>query len=200
MQPLDELLGECERLHGHMCAGQLLGARMAITGCAAIGLDDPKGADRKKLIVWVEIDRCMADAISAVTGARLGKRSLKYFDYGKVAATFLNTETSEAVRIVALETSRSLADQRHPEISNKSERQFLSYREATDEELFSKAAVKVDYGEFDAPGRPRSRVTCGRCDEGINDGREVKGPNGTETLCQPCAVGGYYHFERDDFG
>src|SRR5215475_11676067 len=136
MQPLDELLKECEALHGHMCAGQLLGARMAMLGCSAIGVNDPKGIDRRKLIVWVEIDRCMADAVSAVTGARLGKRSLKYVDYGKVAATFLNTETSAAMRIVALESSRSLADERHPEIENRSARQFQTYREATDDELF----------------------------------------------------------------
>ena len=80
MESLEVLLQECERLHGHMCAGQLLGARMALLGCRMIGVDDPRGADRKKLIVWVEIDRCMADAVSAVTGARLGKRSLKYVD------------------------------------------------------------------------------------------------------------------------
>src|ERR671920_2448263 len=98
MQPLDELLAECGRLHGHMCAGQLLGARMAVLGCRLIGINDPRGADRKKMIVWVEIDRCMADAVGAVTGARLGKRSLKYLDYGKVAATFHNTETGAAVR------------------------------------------------------------------------------------------------------
>ena len=104
MESLDVLLEECERLHGHMCAGQLLGARMALLGCREIGVDDPRGADRRKLIVWVEIDRCMADAVSAVTGVRLGKRSLKYVDYGKVAATFLNTETNRAVRIVALES------------------------------------------------------------------------------------------------
>src|SRR6476660_10521452 len=103
MESLDQLLKECELLHGHMCAGQLLGARRAIIGCRLIGIEEPRGADRKKIIVWVEIDRCMADAVSAVTGVRLGKRSLKYLDYGKVAATFLNTETQNAVRIVALE-------------------------------------------------------------------------------------------------
>lgn len=193
MQSLDELLKECERLHGHMCAGQLLGARMAVLGCASVGLDDPKGADRKKLIVWVEIDRCMADAISAATGVRLGKRSLKYMDYGKVAATFLNLETNEAIRIVALESSRLLANELHPEIDSKSERQFQTYREATDNDLFFKQSVKVDYGEFDAPGHPRSRVICDRCGEGVNDGREARSPNGTEVLCRPCAVGGYYH-------
>src|SRR5688572_32427634 len=130
MQPLDEVLKNCEAVHGHMCAGQLLGARMALVGCAAIGVNDPKGSDSKKLIVWVEIDRCMADAVSAVTGARLGKRSLKYVDYGKVAATFLNTETNQAVRIVALESSRELADRRHPEVPSRSARQFQTYREA----------------------------------------------------------------------
>src|ERR671914_2651629 len=112
MQPLDELLEECGRLHGHLCAGQLLGVRMARLGCRLIGVEDPRGADRKKLIVWVEIDRCMADAVGAVTGVRLGRRSLKYFDYGKVAATFLNTETRAAVRIVALDEARELADKR----------------------------------------------------------------------------------------
>src|SRR5204862_8299446 len=136
VQSLEEILGECERLHGHMCAGQLLGARMALLGCRLIGTEDPRGADRKKLIVWVEIDRCMADAVSAVTGVRLGKRSLKYVDYGKVAATFLNTETNKAVRVVALESSRGLADQRFAEIAKKRERQFRAYSEATDQELF----------------------------------------------------------------
>src|SRR5437588_8274814 len=146
--PLDELLAECSRLHGHMCAGQLLGARMALLGCRAVGVNDPRGADRKKLIVWVEIDRCMADAIGAVTGVRLGKRTLKYFDYGKVAATFLNTETQEAVRIVALEESRTLADTRYPQIEKKSERQFQAYSEAADDELFKVERVNVDYSEM----------------------------------------------------
>ena len=191
MQPLDELLEECGRLHGHMCAGQLLGARMAVLGCRLIGIDDPRGADRKKLIAWVEIDRCMADAVGAVTGVRLGKRSLKYLDYGKVAATFYNTETNDAVRVVALEESRELADARHPEIESKKERQFRAYREAADEELFKVERVEVEYGEMDMPGRPRSRVRCARCGEGVNDGREVAGPEGP-VLCRPCASGGYY--------
>jgi formylmethanofuran dehydrogenase subunit E len=191
MQSLDELLEECGNLHGHMCAGQLLGARMAMLGCRLIGLDDPRGSDRKKLIVWVEIDRCMADAVGAVTGVRLGKRSLKYLDYGKVAATFFNTETQEAVRVVALEESRALADARYPEIESKKERQFRAYREATDEELFKVERVSVEYGEWDAPGRPRSRVICARCGEGVNDGREIKTDDGL-VLCRPCATGGYY--------
>jgi formylmethanofuran dehydrogenase subunit E len=188
---IDELLEECGRLHGHLCAGQLLGVRMALLGCRLIGIEDPRGTERKKLIVWVEIDRCMADAVGAVTGARLGKRSLKYQDYGKVAASFLNTETGAAARIVALDESRRLADARYPEIESKKERQFRAYREATDEELFKVQRVKVEYGSLDAPGPPRSRVSCALCGEGVNDGREVRGEQG-ERLCRPCAGGGYY--------
>lgn len=195
MQPLEVVLRDCESLHGHMCAGQLLGARMALLGCAEIGLNDPKGADRKKLIVWVEIDRCMADAVSAVTGARLGKRSLKYVDYGKVAATFLNTETNQAVRIVALESSRELADRRHPEVPSRSARQFQTYREAMDSELFRTEHVEVQYSEFDTPGRPRSRVICSRCREGINDGREIRLPDDDRVVCRPCLSGGYYRLK-----
>jgi formylmethanofuran dehydrogenase subunit E len=191
MQTLDELLDECGQLHGHMCAGQLLGARMAVLGCRLLSIDDPRGAHRKKLIVWVEIDRCMADAVGAATGVRLGKRSLKYLDYGKVGATFFNADTGEAMRIVALEESRDLADARYPEIENKRERQFRAYREATDEELFKVERVRVQYGEMDAPGRPRSRVMCMRCGEGVNDGREVMSLDGL-VLCRPCLSGGYY--------
>jgi formylmethanofuran dehydrogenase subunit E len=191
MQTLDDLLAECGRLHGHLCAGQLLGVRMAVLGCSLIGISDPRGADRKNLIVWVEIDRCMADAVSAVTGVRLGKRSLKFQDYGKVAATFLNTETNKAVRIVALEGSRSLADARYPQIEKKSERQFQAYREAADDELFRIEPVEVDYNEMDAPGRPRSRVICASCGEGVNDGRQLEAADG-RVLCRPCGSGGYY--------
>ena len=191
MQSLEEILTECERLHGHMCAGQLLGARMALLGCRLVGLDDPRGADRKKTIVWVEIDRCMADAVSAVTGVRLGKRSLKYVDYGKVAATFLNTETNQAVRVVALESSRVLADEKFPSIANKRERQFRAYTEATDEELFASESVALELSEMDAPGSPRSRVICVLCKEGVNDGREVRRPDGS-AVCRSCSGAGYY--------
>lgn len=164
---------------------------MALRGCRLIGIDDPKGEERKRLIVWVEIDRCMADAVSAVTGVRLGKRSLKYVDYGKVAATFLNTATDQAVRIVAREDSRALADERYPEITDKRERQFRTYFEASEEELFKTVNVDVKLGELELPGGPRSRVLCSMCGEGINDGRETRTASGS-VLCRPCANGSYY--------
>ncbi len=191
MQSLTELLLACERQHGHICPGQVLGARIAVLGCSLLGLSDPQGADRKRLIVWVEIDRCMTDAVSAVTGVRLGRRSLKFYDYGKVAATFLHTETRQAVRILALDSARALADERYSGIESRKERQMCAYREADDSELFKVMRVSVAYGELDEPGRPRVRVTCIRCGEGINDGREVS-DDGEGALCKPCAYGGYY--------
>jgi formylmethanofuran dehydrogenase subunit E len=191
LESLDELLVECERLHGHICPGQLLGVRMALLGCHLIGIDDPRGADRKRLIVWVEIDRCMADAVSAVTGVRLGRRSLKYLDYGKVAATFLNLSDGSAVRILALDESRAAADALYPQVESRKERQMLAYRQIEDGRLFKVERVRVDLDEFDMPGRPRARVTCALCLEGVNDGREVFDGMGGK-ICRACAFGGYY--------
>ena len=186
MEPIDELLKKYELTHGDLCPGQLLGIRMAALGCLLVGVNDPRGADRKNLIVWVEIDRWLADAVEAVTGARLGKRTLKFLDYGKLAATFLNLQTGKAVRIVALASSRRLADQRHPEIESKYLRQLTFYREAKDEELFAVGFADVRLTEMDAPGHPRSRVICSHCGEGVNDGREVATQDWT--LCRPCAL------------
>lgn len=191
---IPELLQECGRLHGHICPGQLLGVRMALLGCRLVEISDPRGADRKRLIVWVEIDRCMADAVGAVAGVSLGRRSLKFLDYGKVAASFLNQQTGKAVRVVALDNSRELADTLHPEIGSKKERQMLAYGELPDESLFKVEAVSIELCENDMPGHPKSRVNCSRCIEGINDGREVLTGQGQRTiLCRPCAGRSSYY-------
>lgn len=168
--------------------------RMALLGCRLVNLNDPKGRDRKSLFVWVEIDRCMTDAVSAVTGVRLGKRSLKYLDYGKVAATFLNLSDSSAVRLLALDESRAHADALYAQVESRKERQMLAYHELEDERLFKIERVRVDLDEFDMPGRPRSRVSCARCLEGINDGREVF-DGIDEMICRACAFGGYYSID-----
>jgi formylmethanofuran dehydrogenase subunit E len=188
---VDELLEECGRLHGHVCPGQLLGVRMALLGCELVHIVDPKGADRKKLFVWVEIDRCITDAVSAVTGVSLGRRTLKFVDYGKVAATFLNAETGAAVRVWARDDARGLADLRYPEITQKKERQMRAYSEARAEELFKVERVSLSVSEMDAPGHPKSRAVCRTCGEGVNDGRTVAGPDGS-VLCRGCAYGTYY--------
>jgi formylmethanofuran dehydrogenase subunit E len=190
MEPLEELLQRAEESHGHMCAGQVLGVRMAMLGCQAVGIADPRGADRKSLIAFVEIDRCAADAVNTVTGCRLGKRTLKFFDYGKLAATFLNVKTGEAVRVVALDSSREAADCAFPEIENKYERQLRAYKLLPDEDLFKVERVRVSLPAQDQPGRPVSRIQCAECGEGINDHREVIRDD--RALCRACAGEAYY--------
>jgi formylmethanofuran dehydrogenase subunit E len=188
MELINELLEKYELAHGNLCPGALLGIRMAVLGCRRVGVEDPRGVDSKNLIVWIEIDRWLADAVELVTGARLGKRTVKFLDYGKVAATFLNVQTGKAVRVVALESSRRLADQRNSEIADKRIRQMRTYSEAADEELFAVSDVDLRLPEMDAPGHPRSRVICAKCGEGVNDGREVSMDDGRK-ICRPCSFG-----------
>jgi formylmethanofuran dehydrogenase subunit E len=190
METLEEYLEQAEKSHGHMCAGQVLGVRMAMLGCEKIGITDPRHSERKNILVFVEIDRCAADAINTVTGCRLGKRTLKYHDYGKLAATFLNLKTNEAARIVALDSSREAADLAFPEIENKYQRQLHAYKILPDEKLFKSERVQVNVPVQDQPGRPISRVTCEECGEGINDQREVM--KGNRALCRACAGDAYY--------
>src|SRR3954454_18735045 len=123
LNSIDELLKDAEIAHGHVCAGQVLGVRMAMLGLAKLGIDDPRGKDRKRLVTYVEIDRCATDAVAVVTGCRLGKRALKFRDWGKMAATFVDLANDRAVRIAAKESSKALAKQMHPEIANKNQQQ-----------------------------------------------------------------------------
>src|SRR5687767_9591423 len=105
MKTLDEYISLAEQAHGHLCAGQILGVRMAVCGLRHLGIEDPTGADRKRLVTFVEIDRCATDAIGVVTGCRLGKRALKFRDFGKMAATFCDLREDRAIRVVARERS-----------------------------------------------------------------------------------------------
>ena len=119
MKSFDEYVVLAEQAHGHICAGQILGLRMAIFGMRLLGLDDPTGKDRKRLVTFVEIDRCVTDAVGVVTGCRLGKRALKFRDFGKVAATFCDLQENRAFRVVAKESSKQKAMEMHPEIPEK---------------------------------------------------------------------------------
>jgi formylmethanofuran dehydrogenase subunit E len=193
MQTFDELLREAEIAHGHLCAGQILGVRMAMLGCRRLGIDDPKGADRKRLVTFVEIDRCATDAIAVVTGCRLGKRALKFRDWGKMAVTFLDLgspqnpdlEAGRAIRIAALESSKQRARDLYPHIENKNQQQMLAYRELPDEDLFSEQWVHVPMHARELPGYKSARIACAICGEGINYDRQVE-ING-EIICQGCA-------------
>ncbi len=158
---------------------------MAMLGCRLLNIEDPKGADRKRLVTFVEIDRCATDAIGVVTGCRLGKRALKVRDWGKMAATFVDLQTGRAVRIAALESSKQKARDLHPEIDNKNQQQMLAYRELADADLFTTEPVHVPIHPRELPGYKSARIACDRCGEGVNYDREIV-RNG-ETLCQACA-------------
>jgi formylmethanofuran dehydrogenase subunit E len=185
MESLDELLRLAEEAHGHLCAGQVLGVRMALLGCRRLGIDDPRGRERKRLVTYIEIDRCATDAIGVVTGCRLGKRALKFRDWGKMAATFVDLETGRAIRIVALESSKQRARELYPQIENKNRQQMQAYREMDDAELFGEQWVEVDLGPKEMPGYKGERITCAACGEGINYDRFIEREGAT--LCLACA-------------
>jgi formylmethanofuran dehydrogenase subunit E len=185
MESLDELLELAKAAHGHLCAGQVLGVRMAMLGCRRLGIEEPRGADRKRLVTFIEIDRCATDAIGVVTGCRLGKRALKFRDWGKMAATFVDLASGRAVRVVALESSKQRARELYPEIENKNAQQMKAYREMPDAELFGEQWVAVEIGPNEMPGYKGERVACARCGEGINYERFVEREG--ERLCLACA-------------
>src|SRR5215469_1738534 len=190
LKSFDELLLDAEVAHGHLCAGQVLGVRLAMRGLELLGIDDPHGKDRKRLITFVEIDRCATDAVAVVTGCRLGKRALKFRDWGKVAATFVDLESGRAVRVCAKESSKALARQMHPEIENKNQQQMLAYREMPNDHLFAVRWVKVTVPPEDLPGYTGQRIVCDQCGEGINFQREVRRDG--RILCRGCAGERYY--------
>jgi formylmethanofuran dehydrogenase subunit E len=190
MLSLDEYLLEAERAHGHLCAGQVLGVRLAMLGLEKLGIEDPRGKDRKRLVTFVEIDRCATDAIAVVTGCRLGKRALKFRDWGKMAATFVDVSTGKAIRIAAKESSKALARSMHPEIESKNQQQMLAYREMAEDDLFTKQWVKVDLPAEEFPGYKGERIVCAECGEGINFRREVLRDG--RVLCRACSGERYY--------
>ncbi len=193
----EKLLDESVRIHGHLCPGQVLGVRMSMFGLRKTGIADPRGEDRKNIIVYVEIDRCATDAIQSVTGCSLGKRTLKFLDYGKMAAAFVNLGTKKpgtalfrAVRVLAKEESKNTAMNYFPEIKDKYQRQTAAYKVMPDDELFQWREVTVDIPSEDMPGRPVQRIKCEKCGEYVQDKREVNMDG--MFLCKACAGEAYY--------
>ena len=192
MESFDTLLEESALTHGHLCPGQVVGVRMAILGCKLIELDNPKSREQiKQLLVYVEMDRCTADAVAYVTGVKLGRRSLKFMDYGIMAATFVNLSTGKSFRIISTEESRDLSDVYAPEIAEKSGKQLLAYKRMPDSVLFRVQKVHVHIKDIDLPGPTREKARCGRCGQIIRDGRQVEKDG--EILCKPCAGDCYFH-------
>ncbi len=190
MESFEDLLEVSTRIHGHICAGQVIGVRMAMEGLGRVGIDDPKGEDRKKTYVLVEIDRCATDAIQSVTGCSLGKRSMRWVDHGVMAATFVNLETKKAVRVTAREESRELSKKYAPQTVDKYQRQLDAYRVMPLDELFSFQDVEVTLKECEMPGRPMRRVECEECGDWVQDCRDIVMDG--RILCRGCAGTRYY--------
>jgi formylmethanofuran dehydrogenase subunit E len=191
MQDFETLLKGSAKAHGHLCPGQVVGVRMAMLGCELIGLDDPQNLPQiKKIIVYVEIDRCATDAISYVTGVKLGRRSLKFVDNGIMAATFVNLETNRAFRILSTEESRELAIKYGPTTKDKHIQQLEAYKIMPLEELFIVEEVKVEIPIYEMPGPTRFKAICQLCKTVVRDKKEVY-KNG-QILCRPCAFGTYH--------
>ena len=191
---IETLLSESVALHGHICSGQVLGLRMALRGLQELNMDYPL-TESMRLAVYVEIDRCAADAIQVATKCSLGKRTMKYVDYGKLAATFVDLQTANAVRL-------SLQGDAHREASldcakglTKYEAQVSAYMVISDEELFKIERGLVEIPVEDMPGPPQRRVVCDECGEEVNDARDVK--LGIRTLCRACAFGSYYRCHNE---
>ena len=196
MEKFKPLIQGSAAAHGHLCPGQVVGVRMALLGCRLIGLDDPQRIDQiKKLIVVVEMDRCTADAVAYVTGVKLGRRSLKYMDYGIMAATFINLETGKAFRIISTEEARDLSSVYAPEVNGKFNQQLMAYQRMPDSVLFRVQAVEVHLSEYDLPGPTRRKVVCNRCGQVVRDHREVVQEG--LVLCKPCALGAYFSAARE---
>ena len=196
MQNFNTLLEKSSLAHGHLCPGQVVGVRMALLGCRLIGLDDPAGSDQiKKLLVYVEMYRCAADAVAHVTGVKLGRRSLKFMDYGIMAATFVNLESNSSIRVLSTEEARDLASRYAPEIEGKPEQQIEAYKRMPDCVLFRVQKVQVKLNDFDLPGPTRRKVLCSSCGQVIRDSREIVIEG--QALCKPCTEESYFIYEKE---
>lgn len=179
MRDFEFYLKKAGDAHGHACIGIALGTRITMAAMQALGLDPD--VRNKNLIVYAEIDRCMTDAVQTITGCSLGHRSLKYVDYGRFAATYVNTDTGKAVRatVMAHFSNESTVEETIKKISR-----------IPDSELVTLQEVKMTIPEMDLPGSPRQKVVCAACGERVVDGREVL--RNERVLCRGCADGNYY--------
>ncbi|WP_457553518.1 FmdE family protein [Desulfobacula sp.] len=191
MLDFETLLKSSSLAHGHLCSGQVVGVRMAMLGCRLIGLEDPQCHSQiKKLIVFIEMDRCAGDAVAHVTGVKLGRRSLKFMDYGIMAATFINLETHKAFRVISTEEARDLALVYAPDIADRSAQQLTAYKRMTDSVLFRVQKVNIHLDQYDMPGPTQRKVICSRCGQVVRDQKEVMIDN--VPVCRPCTEDAYF--------
>jgi formylmethanofuran dehydrogenase subunit E len=180
-------LSELSTMHKHLCPRQVLGVRMGLYAGKLLRLDLPR--DDKQLHVFVETDGCFVDGISVATGCSIGHRTLRLMDYGKVAATFVDTKTKQAIRIWPHSQSRPRALTYAPKAPNRWRAQLDAYQVMPESELLSSCDVELLASLEYLIGRPGIRANCLACGEEILNQREVIREG--KVMCQSCADGGY---------
>jgi formylmethanofuran dehydrogenase subunit E len=197
----DRLLQRAAELRGHLCLGLPLGLKMAQMGLKLLNL--PEAEKREYLVVFVENDKCPADAIQIATGCSAGSRKLRMLYYGKSAATFVDGRTGKGYRVLVKKdlTARAIdlavkdgliqAGEKVEELS-KLERKILmnAFMKLPPEELLDYQAVQVTWDSPLLSSRMEPRAYCSKCGEEIMGGLGVVQDG--ETLCRACLRGPYY--------
>lgn len=194
---IDRLAHAAAQAHGHMCPGQVIGVRMAILGLAQLGYPCPLGfPEIKNVVGFVEIERCLADAVGTASGLRLGRGSLKFVNLGLLAATFYDIPTGRAVRVISKDSARDLAKDYAPNEPNEHARQVAAYRVMPDEDLFDVQWVHLEIAPEDMPGARPPKIPCESCGVAVRSGqiREVGG----RKLCAVCAGQAYFQPLEDN--
>jgi formylmethanofuran dehydrogenase subunit E len=188
MPTLDELLESSAALHRHLCPRQVLGIRMGLWAAELLLLELPQ--QNKRLLTIVETDGCFCDGVSVATNCWVGRRTLRVEDYGKIAATFVDTQTGQAWRIAPHPDARGQAAAYAPEATNRWQAMLLGYQWMPTPELLVAQQVELLTPVGEIISRAGQRTPCERCGEEIINHREVVVDG--RTLCRSCALGGYY--------
>ena len=192
---LKELLQLSAMRHQHLCPRQVLGVRIGLCGLRQLGLIDAAffpqfHNEKKRLLTIVEMDGCGADGVAVATDCYVGRRTLRVVDYGKVAATLIDRQTGQAVRVWPSPESRNLAEQLAPEADSRWHAYLLGYQRMADADLLRFRPVQLTQTIAEIISKPNLRAICEQCGEEVMNEREQV-VNG-RILCQPCAGNSYY--------
>lgn len=188
MVALQALLDRLQGRHNHLCPRQVLGVRIGLAGASTLGFELPR--QDKRLLVMVETDGCFVSGVEVATGCSVSHRTLRVQDYGKVAATFVDVTTGQALRVAPRLDVRQRAYEYTPGENRRYFAQLHAYQVMPDEVLLSTERVQLSIPVNDLVSRPGIRVNCEVCGEEIINERQVI-LSGL-TLCRPCAGQSYY--------
>jgi len=187
-EALNTYLATSAALHSHLCPRQILGVRVALAGTKILQLDPNIAQGR--LLVILEMDGCFADAVQVVTKASLGKHRLRFEDYGRVAATFVDLHNGDAVRVAAHPEARRHAAEFLPDEPRHYFAQLNAYQAMPDERLLLIQPVVLRQPVEEWLSRAGRRAKCDACGEEILNEREVR--RGGQILCRACGGASYY--------